>query len=272
MEELSPIPPTPNVSDFAVLRGRLQPSPRVVMNGQVMTIETGSQTFIGTTEGIASIGKKLAAVMKGAQRVPKNGFNKHFNYSYATESDVSDVIRELLAEQKLGLLPGVVDYEVIPKPTSKAGDILRLDCQFTFVCGDTGALAVVNWCADGQDSADKGFYKAYTGAKKYLLLVAFLISTGDDPEAVQQHQQPEQRGPQAKVPQNPEYKPAEGEPDSEGYKPSALKFHLGSGKWFFAFGEVADQHQADVVAGKPIFVKGEDNGKYVEVTELVIAE
>ena len=35
----------------------------------------------------------------------------------------------------------------------------------------------------GDDGADKGLYKAYTGAVKYFLMKTFLIPTGDDPEA-----------------------------------------------------------------------------------------
>ena len=39
------------------------------------------------------------------------------------------------------------------------------------------------WAGSGDDPADKGLYSAYTGAVKYFLMKAFLIPTGDDPEA-----------------------------------------------------------------------------------------
>ncbi len=39
-----------------------------------------------------------------------------------------------------------------------------------------------SWVGQGLDNADKGYYKAYTGAVKYFLMKTFMISTGDDPE------------------------------------------------------------------------------------------
>ena len=53
----------------------------------------------------------------------------------------------------------------------------------TFIDGDTGeVMPIATFVGTGADTGDKGVFKAMTGAEKYLLLKAFLISTGDDPE------------------------------------------------------------------------------------------
>lgn len=140
-----------------------------------------------TTEQIptnqrATLYRKIATVTAAIQRIPKNGKNTFHNYKYATESDLTDGIRELLAENGLAFLPPtVLSHERIPLD-GKGGPLTRVQMQFTLACCDTGeTISSVLW-ADGQDQADKGFYKAYTGGVKYFLMKTFLVSTGDDPE------------------------------------------------------------------------------------------
>jgi hypothetical protein len=47
---------------------------------------------------------------------------------------------------------------------------------------DSGEVFAVQAVGTGKDNADKGAYKAYTGASKYVLMKTFLLATGDDPE------------------------------------------------------------------------------------------
>jgi hypothetical protein len=55
--------------------------------------------------------------------------------------------------------------------------------EFKFIDGETGEELVFHSEGEGQDAGDKGIYKAITGAQKYALMKAFMIPTGDDPEA-----------------------------------------------------------------------------------------
>ena len=132
-----------------------------------------------------SLVKKLAEVMSEVKRVPKNGFNKFHKYQYATESDVSDLVREELAKRSVMLFPSVISHES-REHKNRSGSteyISTIEMEFTFVDGESGETMAFKTVGEGQDAGDKAYYKAMTGATKYALMKVFLISTGDDPEA-----------------------------------------------------------------------------------------
>lgn len=129
--------------------------------------------------------KKLAEVMKQVKYIEKRGFNKFHKYSYATESDVSDAVRDLLAEQNVIMLPDVIKHEV-REHTNRHNNIEYISTvkvKFTFIDGETGESLSIHSVGEGQDAGDKGVYKAITGATKYALMKVFMIPTGDDPES-----------------------------------------------------------------------------------------
>ena len=49
----------------------------------------------------ASLYAKMAQVLAGITRIPKLGYNENFNYAFATESDIVDAVRGLMAEAGL---------------------------------------------------------------------------------------------------------------------------------------------------------------------------
>lgn len=129
----------------------------------------------------SSLIKKLAAVMKAVERIPKNGHNSFYNYDYATEADIVAAVRNELASRNVICLPTIGNRH--REPVGEKGMVLtHLDMTFTFVDGDTGEREVCPWLGAGADKEDKGVYKAMTGGEKYFLLKTFLIPTGDDPE------------------------------------------------------------------------------------------
>lgn len=151
---------------------------------------------------------KISAVTAAVSRIPKNGVNTFHNYKYATESDITDGLRELLATHGLAFLPpSVLSWErdeVAENP--KTGPRTRVEVQFGLACCESGeTFQAIVW-GEGQDSGDKGFYKAYTGAVKYFLMKTFLIATGDDPEQ-ESKPAPSMRGASYERPTPP--KPAE---------------------------------------------------------------
>ena len=131
---------------------------------------------------------KLSDIMQSVERIPKNGWNDFHKYKYATEADVADHCRKLIADHHIIMTTDVESAEIINmESTDKIGaikstPITRLRMRFRFYDGDSDATISFAMYADGQDSLDKGCYKAITGGVKYALMKTFLIPTGDDPE------------------------------------------------------------------------------------------
>ena len=130
--------------------------------------------------------KKISQVMAKSKRIPKNGYNDFHKYAYATEADVVEHIREIMAEVGLAHTFNVaeVQRDEIEGKEGKVNFMTRVWCEFTLWDADTGESVVSRVCGESLDSGDKGIYKSMTGADKYFLMKTFLIPTGDDPEQV----------------------------------------------------------------------------------------
>lgn len=128
--------------------------------------------------------KKLVKVMQQVKYIEKKGFNKFHQYKYATESDIAEKVREVLAEENVMMIPNMKEHSVRTHITAKEKTeyIATVLIEFTFMDGDTGETLVFCMAGEGQDAGDKAYYKAITGAQKYALMKAFMIPTGDDPE------------------------------------------------------------------------------------------
>lgn len=119
---------------------------------------------------------KLVRIMTATKRVAKNGENKFHNYSYVTEADVLEAVRENLAKENVFIFSSVA-------ASHREGDVTSVQMKHTFVDGDSGESFEVFSLGQGQDKGDKGGNKAVTAAVKYFLMKNLLIPTGDDPEA-----------------------------------------------------------------------------------------
>lgn len=129
--------------------------------------------------------QKLAEVMKQVKYIAKNGYNEFNRYKYATEADVNEKVREVLAEQNVIMIPNMKSHNV-REHTNRKGNteyIVTAEVEFTFMDGDSGETISFTVFGEGQDAGDKATYKAVTGAQKYALMKAFMIPTGDDPES-----------------------------------------------------------------------------------------
>lgn len=128
-----------------------------------------------------SLASKLVEVQGEIGHIPKRGRNDHHNYNYVLAADVIDAARKHLAQRNV-LLVSSVAGEATTYPAGK-GVVTNVPMLYRFIDGDTGETLEVPLAGSGFDTGDKGVYKAYTGALKYLLLGTFLVPTGDDPEA-----------------------------------------------------------------------------------------
>lgn len=147
---------------------------------------------------------KLCEVMAAVEKIPKRGINEHYGYTYATEADVVEHVRQELARRKVFLLPsvqGVTEREVVTRKGNKE-IVTTVKVEYTFHDAESGETLAFTMLGSGQDAGDKGVYKALTGSIKYALMKAFLIPTGDDPE----------RETSVKEPAKPQPKPTESPP------------------------------------------------------------
>lgn len=151
----------------------------------------------GGLTGKVLLYKKLSLAIGEVRRIEKNGFNKHFEYYYATEGDILDGIRPILAEVGLAIWTDVLEESKTITEYFKSGyskgkkTITKVKVKYTIFCTDSGESLDSHYYGEGEDEGDKGLYKAYTGATKYFLTKNFLISSGNilepekpmDPEA-----------------------------------------------------------------------------------------
>jgi len=145
-----------------------------------------------TTEGVIELTKqerklvkKLSEVMEEVKYIQKTGRNTFHKYTYATESDVAEHVREQLAKRFVMMIPNVIE-STMREHKNRSGNIeyiVKVRMEFKFIDGETGEEISFHTEGEGQDAGDKAVYKAMTGAQKYALLKVFMIPTGDDPES-----------------------------------------------------------------------------------------
>lgn len=120
--------------------------------------------------------KKLLKVMKKIEVIKKSGLNSHHGYQYSTEADFIEAVRQHLLDEDIIVLTSVEEC-------SKEGSLTTVKTKHVFVDTENGQNHVVYSYGTGQDSQDKGVYKAITGAMKYFISKSFMIETQDDPES-----------------------------------------------------------------------------------------
>ncbi len=134
---------------------------------------------------VAKMAKKIANVIKETKEIKKSGWNSFHLYEYATESDVKNGVRNVMADNDLILMNHIKNYEETTVTTRKGGKEfqVKLHVEYTLIDAETGYSRTFTKIGVGQDAGDKAFYKAETGALKYALTTLFLLPSGDgDPE------------------------------------------------------------------------------------------
>jgi hypothetical protein len=140
--------------------------------------------------------QRIAEVQAQIGYIEKDGTNKGVGYKYVSEAALVAKLKEYLIVAGLALIfksgkPYTVrEYERIKKDYKTGEEISRsivaitgVDCEMLIVNTDnTSESIVITGSGYGEDTADKGPYKAITGANKYMLFKLFQVPTGDDPE------------------------------------------------------------------------------------------
>jgi hypothetical protein len=127
---------------------------------------------------------KLCEVVAATEWVPKNGWNDFHKYAFARESDIVDSIRGELSKRNVLILPSIISHTRTEHVNQKGNKtyFTEVNVRWQFTDGDSGETIITEIPGTGEDTGDKGFYKAFTGSEKYMLTKTFLIPTGDDPE------------------------------------------------------------------------------------------
>ncbi len=127
---------------------------------------------------------KLHAIMSAVDYVQKDKKNTFHNYSYASEFAIKETLHAELVKNKVIFTVNAsnVRREVYTSVKGGRAAITDIDIEYAFYDVESGESLTGKFVGTGDDGADKGTYKAITGAIKYILTSTFLIPTGDDPE------------------------------------------------------------------------------------------
>lgn len=127
--------------------------------------------------------EKLLAVAAAIDYLSKDGRNEEQNYRYVSEAAVKAAVRRAFLAEGLA----VCGVEMASMPGTRPCEAV-VYVRLTVSDGErNAAFAGVGSAAelrrDGTPFGDKAVMKATAAAVKYALTTAFLIPTGDDPEA-----------------------------------------------------------------------------------------
>lgn len=123
--------------------------------------------------------QKISAVMQDVEYLTKDDHIKFksTNYKAISEEKVTRTVRASLIKNKLVILP-------VEQKHSREGTLSTVDITYKIIDIESGESELIVSSGTGADTQDKGVGKAMTYAYKYLLLRAFAIPTGEDPDKV----------------------------------------------------------------------------------------
>lgn len=136
--------------------------------------------------------QRIQAVSNDIKNIEKNMTVGKGNYSYKAVQDIDVVLEVKEAETKYGLLSIPIKQELVKseilKTQKESGgetvnyvDIIKMTLRIINIDKIEDYIDVESY-GRGLDVGDKGFGKASTYARKYALLNAYKIATGEDPD------------------------------------------------------------------------------------------
>lgn len=146
-----------------------------------------------------NIYEKIQAVSNEVRNVEKNLVVGTGNSSYKAVGDLDVVMKVKEAETKFRVVSIPVRQELVNSEIVRVvgnngyekltyADIVKMTVKIVNLDNTSEAIEVESF-GRGLDAGDKGFGKASTYARKYALLNAYKIATGEDPDANKSEQQ-----------------------------------------------------------------------------------
>lgn len=143
--------------------------------------------------------QKMQAVSNEIKNIEKNMTVGKGNYAYKAVQDIDVTLEVKEAETKYGIISIPVKQELVKseiiKVMKEGGgesiqymDIIKMTLRIVNLENTEDFLEVESF-GRGLDPGDKGFGKASTYARKYALLNAYKIATGEDPDEAKSKEQ-----------------------------------------------------------------------------------
>ena len=162
---------------------------RVMKETEVETIDTKAM----------NIYEKIQAVSNEVRNVEKNLVVGTGNSAYKAVGDLDVVMKVKEAETKFRVVSIPVRQELVKSEIVRVignngyekltySDIVKMTVKIVNLDNTSETIEVESF-GRGLDAGDKGFGKASTYARKYALLNAYKIATGEDPDANKSEQQ-----------------------------------------------------------------------------------
>lgn len=138
-----------------------------------------------TSQDRAKLAAKLCKVMSACAVVSKDKQNPQQHYNYASSDAVLAKANPALVAAGLATVCNLEVIDRQPRTTNSGGmwELVTVRARISIIDSETGATIETDGIGQGYDGGDKALSKAQTQARKYALLLALNISTGDDPEA-----------------------------------------------------------------------------------------
>lgn len=169
--------------------------PVTVENAATVAKQVAAGELPGPAKSLAEAMARIYA--DGGRYVQKTGQMQGVaRYSYAKEGDFIAALRPLMEVHGVTIRP--VGYQVLTNEQFERKNggaayrvVVLATFEFTHLSGDKATAQAIG---EGQDSGDKAFNKAMTGAMKYVLRQSFCVETGDDPDDTPSHEQERKAG------------------------------------------------------------------------------
>lgn len=130
----------------------------------------------------------ITGIMAG-EGISKSRKNEQQGYKFRGIDDVYAALSRHLSEQKLCILPRVVERSTVERPTKSGGvsTYTTLTVEFDLVSAVDGSTHTIRTVGEAMDTADKSSNKAQSAAMKYACLLAFQIPTEGDNDTENHH-------------------------------------------------------------------------------------
>ena len=136
--------------------------------------------------------EKIQAVAMGVMTIEKDMTVGKGNYAYKAVSDLSVTLKVKELEKEYGIISIPFKQELVKSEVIKAAQddgrekvaysvFIKMTTRIFDIADETKFIDIESF-GHGLDSGDKGFGKASTYARKYALLNAYKIATGEDPD------------------------------------------------------------------------------------------
>lgn len=131
-------------------------------------------------EAINNVTAELAKI-----GISKDRKNAQQGYAFRGIDDIYNTLANLLAANKLCILPEALEREQVERATTKGGALFytTVKVKYTLVSSEDGSKFECTTYGEAMDSADKATNKAMSAAYKYLCLQVFCIPTEGDNDA-----------------------------------------------------------------------------------------